>query len=76
MTDVAIISEEIIENSQNINNIRCQFCNSLILCKESGKFTKSDVIKHDLIAKLFINACFSNILVQITADAPETNKDR
>lgn len=44
MTDVAIISEEINENSQNTNNIRCQFCNSLILCKESGKFTKSDVI--------------------------------
>lgn len=48
MTDVAIISEEMIENSQNSNNIRCQFCSSLILCKESGKFIKSDVIKHAL----------------------------
>ncbi|CAO1355102.1 unnamed protein product [Diamesa hyperborea] len=42
MTDVAIISEEMIENSQNISNVRCQFCNSLILCKESGKFIKID----------------------------------
>lgn len=61
MTDVAIISEEMIENSQNTNNIRCQFCNSLILCKESGKFTKSDVIKHTFKPKSVDNlACLSN----------------
>ena len=52
MTDVAIISEELIENSQNINNIKCQFCNSLILCKECGKFTKNDVIKTFITTKI------------------------
>lgn len=43
MTDVALILEEIDEEQKNKNNVRCQYCNSLILSKKSAKYISKEV---------------------------------
>lgn len=43
MTDETNFPNEINENSQNKNSVRCQFCNSIILKAKSANYVEQEV---------------------------------
>ena len=54
MTDVALIPDEIGEDLENKNNVRCQFCNSLILSKKAAKYVLKEVCRLNNGSKILI----------------------
>ena len=43
MTEIALITDEIDQDQKNRNNVRCQFCNSLILTKKTANYILKEV---------------------------------
>lgn len=60
MTNVSAFSEEISENQQNVRDIRCNHCNSLVLLKNTGTFNTNEVLFFRFLLDLWIYSfkCF------------------
>jgi hypothetical protein len=72
MTDSSKFEAEVSTDQKNINNIHCQYCNSLVLKPELGVFSNNTEVWSKII--LFLKFLVETLLyfqVQLTAHPSE-----